>query len=419
MKRPYWTDRIDAKLSAVLPVGPHMLSGAKMLVVAPLLVLALKQLGALPNRPGVVLGLFLTFCVLDYVESALARQRGVDSTPIRAVDRVADYAILVAVSIFCFEDVPAALLAVKLALSLVIMVLCITAWGSTEIRTRTGINYVTVLALLFLSQGWAPKFVTPRLAVCLLWVNVAFAAVAVLYSVGLLRKRFIADALSGANLLCGVFSMFFASRGRFDVSLLFLMLGAAFDGFDGAAARKFGGTRWGVYSDDVADGVNYGIAPGVALYFALDGVEGWALGIFYTGFTLSRLVYFTLNKANSDPDYFCGVPSTVGGLVTLCACVLFRGQPALVGLAVGVACIQMVSFDTHYRHFGRAIASNRRIIYGMPAMTVVLIVGRFLWGRQAPVAMVLAACLVYGFLPTVSHFVRLLAPRAGEARTPE
>ena len=101
-----------------------------------------------------------------------------------------------------------------------------------------------------------------------------------------------------------------------------------FDGFDGAAARKFGGTRWGVYSDDVADAVNYGIAPGVALYFVLGGIQGWVVGAFYGLFTISRLVFFTLNKKYSDPEYFSGVPSTMGALVVLCSILLFENQLA-------------------------------------------------------------------------------------------
>ena len=32
----------------------------------------------------------------------------------------------------------------------------------------------------------------------------------------------------------------------------------------------------------------------------------------------------------------------------------------------------MVSFDTHYRHLGRALAANRRIIYGIPGAIVLL-----------------------------------------------
>jgi positive regulator of sigma E activity len=75
---------------------------------------------------------------------------------------------------------------------------------------------------------------------------------------------------------------------------------------------------------------------------------------------------------------------------------------------VGIACIQMISFDTLYRHVGRALSSNRRIIYFMPPLIILLIVGHFLAGIIFPVTAVLAFALVYGFLPTVSHFVQVL-----------
>ena len=107
---------------------------------------------------------------------------------------------------------------------------------------------VPELPLIIVSQGWVPELITPGLVISLLWSNIALSMVVALYNLDILQKRFIADALSGANLFCGVFSMIFASIGRVDFSLLFLMIGAAFDGFDGAAARKFGGTRWGVYN---------------------------------------------------------------------------------------------------------------------------------------------------------------------------
>ena len=215
-------------------------------------------------------------------------------------------------------------------------------------------------------------------------MNLVFLAVTALYNLRVLQLRFIADALSGANLLCGLISMFFAARGRLEFSLLFLMLGAAFDGFDGAAARKFGGTRWGVYSDDAADAVNYGIAPGVALGLTLHGLQGLVLGLFYTVFTLSRLVFFTLNKTESDPNFFSGVPSTMGGLITICSLILFPGYPALVGLMVGVACVLMVSFDTHYRHLGRALAAHRRAFFGMPFLLILLLAGGRALRGQGP-----------------------------------
>ncbi len=404
LPRPAWAEAVEKRIAAFVPVHPNVLSAGKLLVVAPL-VLTLKQADTLPSSPYLVAGLFLAFGLLDYLDGLVARHRGKATAFGRFFDRATDYPILLAVAYFCLDVLPATLLVTKVALDLLLLVLYVAGLGSTENRVRVAMSYSALLALLIVSQGWAPRVVTPHMVVYLLYVNMAFSGLVALYNLRILRKRFIADALSGANALCGVFSMVFAARGRVDVSLLFLLLGAAFDGFDGAAARRFGSTRWGVYSDDVADAINYGIAPGVALYFALGGVEGWVAGIAFTVFTLGRLVYFTLSKATSDPDYFAGVPSTVGALVVLCSLILLGHYPVLVGLMVGVACVQMVSFDTHYRHLGRALAAHRRVIYGLPLLIVLLLTGRFFWSRHVPAAIILGVSLVYGFLPTAAHFL--------------
>lgn len=227
-------------------------------------------------------------------------------------------------------------------------------------------------------------------------------------------KRFIADALSSLNLLCGVASIFAASQMRFDLSLMFLLIGILFDGLDGAAARRWGGTRIGVYADDVADGVNYGIAPGVALFFALGaGVEGAAIGIFFVLFTLSRLVFFTLNKDNADPRYFNGVPSPVGGLITLCAVLLFAQHTALMGLFVGIVCAMMVSYDVLYKHLGRALQRHANMLPTIAASALgLLIAGMVLWGVQGSAAVLLVAGLAYGFLPMFTRWRELAAPAA-------
>ena len=216
--------------------------------------------------------------------------------------------------------------------------------------------------------------------------------------------RFCADALSGANLACGVLSIACAAGGRFDWSLGLLLLGALFDGLDGVAARRFGSTRIGVLADDVADGVNFGLAPGIALGFALGGVHGFALGALYALFTIGRLVYFTLDKDAADPAFFAGVPSTVGGLVALASILVFEGQPAWIGLAVGVACAQMVSFRTHYRHLGRALAGRDVPRRAAGALLLVLVLGGLAWGVRGSAALILAASLFYGFLPSALAF---------------
>jgi CDP-diacylglycerol--serine O-phosphatidyltransferase len=227
--------------------------------------------------------------------------------------------------------------------------------------------------------------------------------------------RFLADTLSAGNLLCGVASIACAVAGRFELSLGALLLGAVLDGLDGFAARRFGGTPIGVYADDIADGVNYGIAPGVALAYALEGDAGTFVGVFFAVFTLSRLVYFTLVVDTGDPRFFPGVPSTIGGLMALSSILVFEHQPALIGLVVGIACAQMVSFKTHYRHLGRALASREMPRRVAAVGFAVLVLGELVFGVEGASALILAASFVYGLLPSLLGFrAALLARRESD-----
>jgi CDP-diacylglycerol--serine O-phosphatidyltransferase len=398
-----WMERFEARLGAAFPLHPNLVSLVKMLVILPLILLCMRQ----DSPARILLALFLVFGLLDYLDGALARARSQTTSAGRILDHLTDYPLLLVISYQCRSLLPIGILSGKLLLDLAVVVLNVLGKEKSESRLRTGLNYATLLAMLLLSLGLNPKPGSSVWVVQLLVINMAYTAIVALYRVNVLHKRFIADALSGANLLCGVFSMHSAYHGHFSFSLLFLMLGAAFDGFDGAAARKWGGTRWGVYSDDVADAVNYAIAPGVALYLALGGSSGAVLGIAYSVFTVSRLVYFTLNKSYGDPDFFCGVPSTVGGIISLCSIILFLRAPAILGLMVGAACMLMVSFDTHYRHLGRALAHNRRIIYGMPSAIILLLIANAVSYQAGPAAVILAAGIIYGLLPTLAHLKNL------------
>ena len=96
--------------------------------------------------------------------------------------------------------------------------------------------------------------------------------------------------------------------------------------------------------------------------------------------------------------------------MALSAAVIFNGRPSTLGLIVGIACVQMVSFDAAYRHLGRALSVDRRLAYAVPALLLLFAVGRSFWIRELeelPIAVVLGACLAYGFTPMVSHFAVL------------
>ena len=409
--KPAWLERFEGRLGELVPVHHHVLSLLKLLVVAPLLLITLRQVGVLEGGPALVLLLFGLFAGLDYLDGLVARSRGSSATWTgRVLDRVTDYPVVFVVSLFCVELIPLPLLAAKLALDLCLLVLFVRGRGSTENRIRTVISHTFLLCLLALSQGWAPQLVTAELVEALLWLNIALSAIVGLRLAGLFRRKMIADALSSLNLFCGLLAIGFASRGRVDLSVLFVVLGALFDGCDGAAARRFGSTPWGVYSDDVADAVTYGLAPGAALILVVGGWQGWLVGCLYIVLTWGRLTYFTLSKSVADPDFFSGVPSTAGALAVLCALGLFPGRPLLVGLTVGIAGMQMVSFDTPYRHVGRAMMANPRLLWAGVAFLLALVLCAALWSGSAALATILGAVLAYGFGPTVLHFKRILTP---------
>lgn len=329
----------------------------------------------------------------------------------RIYDRITDYPFLFLVAFACWGAASATLITAKLLLDCVLLSQFFLNVETTENWIRSTVSYTVLVSLLFLSQGWAGNYINPEFVNALLLVNIAFNAVIGLYNARVIQLRFVADALSGANLLCGLVSIYFSYHGRVEVSLLFLLLGGLFDGFDGAAARKFGGTRWGVYSDDIADGVNYGIAPSAALFFIIGGWQGFVSGFVYGFFTISRLVYFTLNKDETDPNYFFGVPSPIGGLIVLCSIILFTGAPVLLGLFVGIACVQMVSFEAHYRHLGRAMSSGqKRYVLGLPLYALSLILGSFVWGTYVSIALLLLISLAYGFAPSYARMKSVMRP---------
>lgn len=232
--------------------------------------------------------------------------------------------------------------------------------------------------------------------------------------------RHLADLLSAANAACGFASIAFAASGRVDVSLVLLLVGAVFDGLDGAAARRFGGTRLGVLADDVADAVSYAVAPGVAIAHVVQGVAGTIVGVAFVALTVTRLVYFTLKKADpkTDPRHFRGLPSTVGGVVALSAAILFPAEPSLVAFVAGMAVVLMVSFDAGFLHLGRALGELAPPV--RRAVTVVVIVvtaAALALGPRALATVGLASALAYAFGPHARAFADALAAgrRAAEA----
>jgi CDP-diacylglycerol--serine O-phosphatidyltransferase len=403
------THTFERQLATLVPVPPVALIALRLVLTVPITwVLA----GSMPvgQKTPLLVALMGLFLALDYIDGTVARVRGVDGPWLRVADRFADMPVTLMLLWLNRDLLPEPAMGVKIATDLGLLLLYARGLGSNFKRLRATASHTSLLALLMLSLGLAPRLVTSELTTTLLWINAGVSIVIVLRRLKVLSRRRIADALSLGNLACGVMAMVFAQRQEFDISLLLLTLGAALDGMDGAAARRWGGSPYGVYMDDIADGVSYGLAPGFAITCCVPAVEGLVVGGLYSCFVIARLTFFTLNKSQSDPAYFSGVPSPAGGLTAMSTLALFHERPLMVGFLVGIACTLMVAFDVQHRHLGRALASRRMRAYAA-LLLIVLALSAALSGIDAGVSIVLVTLLVYGFSPSFAAFRRVISQR--------
>jgi phosphatidylglycerophosphate synthase len=243
LPKPVLVDTLETRLGRAIPVHPHVLSALKLLVVTPLIAAGLLGGVEALRSTGAVIGLFCAFGVLDALDGIVARAHGLDTDAGRMVDRLTDLPLLLIVGVASFSVLPPGLVVAKLALDVLSLVLFVVKRRTTENRVRTTLTDATILAMLLLSLGRLDALVTRELVSALLLANVGFTALVVLFQLGVLQKRFIADALSGANALCGVASIYFASQQKIEASLLLLVSGRSVRRARTARQRASGAAR--------------------------------------------------------------------------------------------------------------------------------------------------------------------------------
>jgi CDP-diacylglycerol--serine O-phosphatidyltransferase len=127
-------------------------------------------------------------------------------------------------------------------------------------------------------------------------------------------------------LCAGLTAIRLAVDGRFELALGLIVFAAILDGIDGRIARMIKGqSRFGAELDSLVDFVNFGVAPGLILYFwGLDqfGNVGWIAAMVLAICAGLRLARF--NVAIDDPNrpawagnFFTGVPAPLGAITVL------------------------------------------------------------------------------------------------------
>jgi CDP-diacylglycerol--serine O-phosphatidyltransferase len=148
------------------------------------------------------------------------------------------------------------------------------------------------------------------------------------------RKRFraipvrtlVPNLITLLALCAGLTAIRLSIEGKLEWALGAIVFAAILDGIDGRVARLIKGqSRFGAELDSLADFVNFGVAPGLILYFwGLNelGSVGWIAALVFAICAGLRLARF--NVMIDDPNqpawvgnFFVGVPAPAGAITVL------------------------------------------------------------------------------------------------------
>jgi CDP-diacylglycerol--serine O-phosphatidyltransferase len=127
-------------------------------------------------------------------------------------------------------------------------------------------------------------------------------------------------------LCAGLTAIRLAAEGTFEWAVYAIVFAAILDGIDGRVARLLKGTsRFGAELDSLADFVNFGVAPGVTLYFwSLHEVKsaGWIAAMVFAIAAGLRLARFNVmiddpNRPSWAGNFFVGMPAPAGAITVL------------------------------------------------------------------------------------------------------
>lgn len=138
-------------------------------------------------------------------------------------------------------------------------------------------------------------------------------------------KKQIPNLITLLNLFSGCIAIVMAFNGNFLAVVIWVLVAAAFDFFDGFAARLLGvSSKMGVELDSLADVVSFGVAPAAAVFMLLheftlypDFLLSAKPYIPYIAFLIPAFSAYRLAKFNIDErqtSSFLGLPTPANAL---------------------------------------------------------------------------------------------------------
>jgi CDP-diacylglycerol--serine O-phosphatidyltransferase len=170
-------------------------------------------------------------------------------------------------------------------------------------------------------------------------------------------RMLVPNVITLLAICAGLTAIRLSTEGRMELAVAAIVFAAILDGIDGRVARMIKGqSKFGAELDSLADFVNFGVAPGLILYFwqlhDLNNV-GWIAAMIFAISGGLRLARFNAtmddpNKPAFAANFFTGVPAPAGAITVLLPIYLaFVGSPqppaVLTALYTLLIAILMVS----------------------------------------------------------------------------
>ena len=132
------------------------------------------------------------------------------------------------------------------------------------------------------------------------------------------------NILTLVGVCIGLSSIKFAFDGKFELSIIAVIVAGIIDGLDGRIARLIKGTsKVGKELDSLTDVISFGVAPAFIMYFwslSEIGRMGWLISLIYVVCVALRLARFNVNSEGESSwkdNFFEGIPSPAGGILVL------------------------------------------------------------------------------------------------------
>ena len=131
-------------------------------------------------------------------------------------------------------------------------------------------------------------------------------------------KKHIPNTITCCNLISGCIATYFAFQGMPAMALLWIIIGAVFDFFDGMSARLLGvSSPIGKELDSLADDVTFGVAPSAIIFAFLSQCTELPAPVPFLAFIMAAFSALRLAKFNLDERQalgFIGLPTPANAL---------------------------------------------------------------------------------------------------------